>query len=128
MAEASSCWKLPSPSGTGLRRAVEQLQQQPPQRSQVVRVRAAVAEPQKLVEEATGAFPRGAHWQVHKFGGTCVATSDRILESAKAMLAAGDQRMVVVSAMGSHPSSPVKVTTGLLLLLLGFRGRFLSGP
>ena len=51
--------------------------------------------------------------QVHKFGGTCVATAERITDAAEHIIAvhreAGDQQMVVVSAMGSHPSSPLKV-------------------
>ena len=51
--------------------------------------------------------------QVHKFGGTCVATADRITDAAEHIIAvhreAGEQQMVVVSAMGSHPSSPIKV-------------------
>ena len=52
---------------------------------------------------------------MHKFGGTCVAAADRI--SAAAQLVAEDpaeQKLVVVSAMGAHPSSPVKVTDLLL--------------
>lgn len=28
------------------------------------------------------AFPRGAHWAVHKFGGTCVSAAERIREAA----------------------------------------------
>lgn len=56
--------------------------------------------------------------QVHKFGGTCVAAAERISEVAQ--LVADDpaeQRLVVVSAMGSHPSSPVKVTDLLLNMI-----------
>ena len=53
--------------------------------------------------------------QVHKFGGTCVAAAERIeaicgyLVEQAAGAAAGERQVVVVSAMGSHPSSPVKV-------------------
>ena len=51
--------------------------------------------------------------QVHKFGGTCLATASRISEAASHIIdtyrASGDQQMVVVSAMGSHITSPVKV-------------------
>ena len=53
--------------------------------------------------------------QVHKFGGTCVAAAERI--SAIAQLVTEDtaeRKLVVVSAMGAHPSSPVKVTDLLL--------------
>lgn len=85
------------------------------------RVRAIVAEPPVL--ETTPAFPRGAHWQVHKFGGTCVAAAERIEAICKYVVGGGDaaaggqtaeQQVVVVSAMGSHPSSPVKVTDLLI--------------
>lgn len=55
--------------------------------------------------------------QVHKFGGTCVAAAERIEAICRYLIsgggdgaaAEGEQRLVVVSAMGSHPSSPVKV-------------------
>ena len=51
--------------------------------------------------------------QVHKFGGTCLATASRISDAASHIMdtyrASGDQQMVVVSAMGSHITSPVKV-------------------
>jgi aspartokinase/homoserine dehydrogenase 1 len=53
--------------------------------------------------------------QVHKFGGTCVAAAERISAAAKLILEEpAQQKLVVVSAMGSHPSSPVKVTDLLL--------------
>ena len=59
--------------------------------------------------------PRGAQWQVHKFGGTCVATAARIREAAQLVCNdLADQKVVVVSAMGSHPTSLVKVTDVLL--------------
>lgn len=53
--------------------------------------------------------------QVHKFGGTCVSAAERIAAAAE-MIAKEEapQTMVVVSAMGSHPSSPIKVTDLLL--------------
>lgn len=53
--------------------------------------------------------------QVHKFGGTCVAAAERIEAICKYLVeqaagaAADEKQVVVVSAMGSHPSSPVKV-------------------
>jgi hypothetical protein len=56
--------------------------------------------------------------QVHKFGGTCVAAAERIEAICRYLIGGadgapgaqeGEQRVVVVSAMGSHPSSPVKV-------------------
>lgn len=49
--------------------------------------------------------------QVHKFGGTCVSAADRITAVAEYIInnAEASHNVVVVSAMGSHPSSPVKV-------------------
>jgi aspartokinase/homoserine dehydrogenase 1 len=65
---------------------------------------------------STTPFPRGPHWEIHKFGGTCVSAAERIREAAAYILdrhagraAEGGATAVVVSAMGSHPSSPVKV-------------------
>ena len=56
---------------------------------------AASAAPAALAEapmaEALDECPRGAHWSIHKFGGTCVATADRIREAAK-LIAAGSQQ------------------------------------
>ena len=53
--------------------------------------------------------------QVHKFGGTCVAAAERIQAAAQLVVdEPAAQKLVVVSAMGSHPSSPVKVTDLLL--------------
>ena len=52
---------------------------------------------------------------MHKFGGTCVAAAERIKAAAQLIVGeAAKQKLVVVSAMGSHPSSPVKVTDLLL--------------
>ena len=53
--------------------------------------------------------------QVHKFGGTCLADAERIRAAAELILAdPADCKAVVVSAMGSHPLQPVKVTDLLL--------------
>lgn len=65
--------------------------------------------------------------QVHKFGGTCVSSADRIASAAELMVSRLSERSssseasapsssaaVVVSAMGAHPSSPIKVTDLLL--------------
>lgn len=82
------------------------------------RVQAIVAEPPEATTIET--FPRGSHWQVHKFGGTCVAAAERIDNICRYLVegagagAASEQQVVVVSAMGSHPSSPVKVTDLLI--------------
>lgn len=55
---------------------------------------------------------------MHKFGGTCMATPERIADVAKLMMENQSARtMVVVSALGSHPSSPVKVTDLLLNMI-----------
>ena len=57
----------------------------------------------------------GIFLQVHKFGGTCVAAAERIREAAQLIVDESAQcKLVVVSAMGSHPASPVKVTDLLL--------------
>lgn len=62
--------------------------------------------------------PRGAQWQVHKFGGTCMSTADRIRAAAKLVMDDPAQsKVVVVSAMGSHPTSPVKVTDLILNMI-----------
>ena len=59
--------------------------------------------------------PRGSQWQVHKFGGTCVASAERIREAAQLVCSdIAEQKVVVVSAMGSHPTSLIKVTDVLL--------------
>ncbi|KAI3427052.1 hypothetical protein D9Q98_006993 [Chlorella vulgaris] len=105
------------------RRAAPAQPQAPHRRGRSLRhsVRAIVAQPPVL--EAAATFPRGAHWQVHKFGGTCVAAAERIAAICEYLVGGGDvavggvvaeQQVVVVSAMGSHPSSPLKVTDLLL--------------
>ncbi|GLI70404.1 hypothetical protein VaNZ11_015124 [Volvox africanus] len=63
---------------------------------------------------------RGAHWQVHKFGGTCMASADRIRAAAELMIASvgpDTSTCVVVSAMGNHPTSPIKVTDLILNMI-----------
>ncbi|MEW5316770.1 MAG: hypothetical protein WDW38_008120 [Sanguina aurantia] len=75
-----------------------------------------------VAEEAAPATvqtcPRGAHWAINKFGGTCMATADRIRSSAQLMIdTPGTNKVVVVSAMGSHPTSPTKVTDLLLNMI-----------
>jgi aspartokinase/homoserine dehydrogenase 1 len=63
---------------------------------------------------------RGAHWQVHKFGGTCMANADRIRAAAELMAASVGptaSTCVVVSAMGNAPSSPLKVTDLILNMI-----------
>jgi len=63
-------------------------------------------------------FKRGSHWQVHKFGGTCMAAAERIKAVAELMIKENNQgTVVVVSAMGSHPSSPLKVTDVILNMI-----------
>lgn len=54
-----------------------------------------------LVEEQQEkVLPRGASWSVHKFGGTCVGTSERIQNVAKIIVEEPSERKVaVVSAM-----------------------------
>mmetsp|Transcript_94 Transcript_94/g.311 ORF Transcript_94/g.311 Transcript_94/m.311 type:complete len:930 (+) Transcript_94:104-2893(+) len=90
------------------------LGRQAPRQAPVVAQAAAGTEEVKV--EVKGC-PRGAEWVVHKFGGTCVATPDRIRDAARLMVESqgeGSRTMVVVSAIGSHVTSPVK-TTDLLI-------------
>ena len=66
---------------------------------------------QSDVSPATVYLPQGNTWSVHKFGGTCVASWERILNVAN--IVANDKsprRLVVVSAMS-------KVTNSLYALL-----------
>ena len=47
-----------------------------------------------------------------------MATAQRIMEAAQLIARdLDDQKVVVVSAMGSHPTSPVKVTDVLLTMV-----------
>jgi hypothetical protein len=63
-------------------------------------------------------FQRGKHWHVHKFGGTCMANADRIKAVSQLMIdEPGDSKVVVVSAMGSSPTSPIKVTDLILNMI-----------
>ena len=53
--------------------------------------------------------------QIHKFGGTCVASAERIEDVARWLVEENaESKVAVVSAMGSHPSSPIKVTDLLI--------------
>lgn len=64
--------------------------------------------------ESVDSFPRGGQWEVHKFGGTCMATPDRIRSAAT--LVANDPaacKVVVVRLVAcpyavphSHVGSP----------------------
>eukprot|EP00983_Pelagomonas_calceolata_P084899 1156449-Pelagomonas_calceolata.AAC.2 len=62
--------------------------------------------------EAGGApFQRGSGWALHKFGGTCMAAAERIAGASKLMIDINpdaEGKVAVVSAMGSHPTSPLK--------------------
>ena len=56
-------------------------------------------------------------WEVHKFGGTCMATAERIRGACDLLLRAGDGGVgvgAVVSAIGNCDDFPVKVTDVLL--------------
>lgn len=67
---------------------------------------------------ATEGAPRGTHWKVHKFGGTCMASAERIRGVAELMINSDPgSKVVVVSAMGSAPSSPTKVTDLILNMI-----------
>jgi len=59
----------------------------------------AVASP---APSAASACPRGEAWEVHKFGGTCVGSAERIAAAARLIIELpAAQKMVVVSAMGA---------------------------
>eukprot|EP00894_Picocystis_sp_ML_P001371 jgi/Pico_ML_1/51888/g19.t1 len=65
--------------------------------------------------------PRGGSWHVHKFGGTCVGSPERILAAADLVRQQlveenpGQNRvLMVVSAMGTDPKTGVKTTDALL--------------
>lgn len=84
-------------------------------RSNACVVRSVLAEtPTQTVDGC----PRGAHWQVHKFGGTCMASPDRLKAAAELVINdAAEQKVVVVSAMGSSKESPIKVTDLILNMI-----------
>jgi len=63
-------------------------------------------------ESAVSTFERGDGWRVHKFGGTCMAAAERIAGASKLMIDIDPEatgKVAIVSAMGSHPTSPLKV-------------------
>jgi len=66
-----------------------------------------------------GGCDRGSEWEVHKFGGTCVATAERIEDIVQFLHTecTAHKKVAVVSAMGSHPTSPTKVTDLLLNMI-----------
>eukprot|EP00878_Enallax_costatus_P032395 GHUV01035600.1.p1 GENE.GHUV01035600.1~~GHUV01035600.1.p1 ORF type:complete len:205 (+),score=47.91 GHUV01035600.1:108-722(+) len=84
-------------------------------RSNACIVRSVLAEtPAQTVDGC----PRGAHWQVHKFGGTCMASPDRLRAAAELVINdAAEQKVAVVSAMGSSKESPIKVTDLILNMI-----------
>lgn len=69
--------------------------------------------------EAALDCPRGPQWQVHKFGGTCVGGAELIEDACKLVLGELEESKVVmvVSAVGSSKSSPVKVTDLILRMI-----------
>ena len=65
-------------------------------------------------------------WTVWKFGGTCVAGPERltrVAELLRAEVAKGKRLAVVLSAMGSTPEEPVKVTDQLLRAVSNAKNR-----
>jgi hypothetical protein len=82
----------------------------------------AIAVDQHAAPSPAPAAPRGSHWAIHKFGGTCMATADRIRAAAELVISTtnatpGAATCVVVSAMGSHPTTPAKVTDLILNMI-----------
>ncbi|OIT24865.1 bifunctional aspartokinasehomoserine dehydrogenase 1, chloroplastic [Nicotiana attenuata] len=65
-------------------------------------IRAAVTSEEYLLDGAieNSQLPRGDSWSVHKFGGTCVGTSERIRNVANVIIQdQSERKLVVVSAM-----------------------------
>eukprot|EP00271_Cylindrocystis_brebissonii_P015587 TRINITY_DN38521_c0_g1_i1.p1 TRINITY_DN38521_c0_g1~~TRINITY_DN38521_c0_g1_i1.p1 ORF type:complete len:958 (-),score=178.08 TRINITY_DN38521_c0_g1_i1:163-3036(-) len=61
---------------------------------------AALADMSSPATSADVSFPQGASWSVHKFGGTCVGTPERIQNVARIIASdPSERRLVVVSAM-----------------------------
>ncbi|CAI7807972.1 unnamed protein product [Closterium sp. NIES-53] len=88
-------------------------------------VRAAIAEDINTdFEVADMTMPQGGSWSVHKFGGTCVGSAERILNVARIVASdPAERRFVVVSAMGGTP----KVTNILYSLLDKAAAKDVSG-
>jgi hypothetical protein len=85
-----------------------------PSRHPVVVTRAVAAE----ASSKPAGCSRGSHWAVHKFGGTCMASAERLRAVAELMVKdSADSKLVVVSAMGGVPASPIKVTDLLLNMI-----------
>lgn len=62
--------------------------------------------------------PRGDRWKIHKFGGTCMGAADLIKDVCDVVINdPAEKKVAVVSAMGSHPTSPVKVTDLILKMI-----------
>mmetsp|Transcript_23921 Transcript_23921/g.74812 ORF Transcript_23921/g.74812 Transcript_23921/m.74812 type:complete len:938 (-) Transcript_23921:174-2987(-) len=82
------------------------------------RAPATVAAVAEATKSSTGC-PRGGDWAIHKFGGTCVASAERIMEVAKVMVEdkSTARKCIVVSAMGTPPTGGPKVTDILLTLV-----------
>jgi len=81
--------------------------------------RAAAATAPTKSGASSATFKRGHDWEVHKFGGTCVGSSERIRNVAKEMMSieasdACERMVMVVSAMGTPGDGSPKVTDLLL--------------
>ena len=98
-----------APAALALPRCASQRRERAARRRGVSVVAQAAAAQQAAAADA-GAFPRGGDWEVHKFGGTCVGSSERIRAAAKLMIELPvRQKMVVVSAMGAPSKNEAKV-------------------
>ena len=129
MPQARPGWPLPGLVGARPRRAplglsVRTANLWPPGRAQAPIACGHGAPPPPAAAAARRAHPRQpctrnptpTNPQVHKFGGTCVASAQRISDIADYLLATdpAGHKLVVVSAMGAHPDSPLKVTDLLI--------------
>jgi len=85
----------------------------PHRRAAGARVSAVIA--QNAPASTGEGCPRGAQWIVHKFGGTCMASAERITGASRLIIDdPAEGKVVVVSAMGSTKESPLKVTDLIL--------------
>ncbi|RMZ56587.1 hypothetical protein APUTEX25_003497, partial [Auxenochlorella protothecoides] len=78
-------------------------------------------------------FPRGKHWQVHKFGGTCLATPERIDAVCRYLTspeAAGERRERFITQLTEQFRAPPGMTTivGVGNWSAQDRGGIMRGP
>ncbi|KAJ3693229.1 hypothetical protein LUZ60_008709 [Juncus effusus] len=71
-----------------------------PSKSDVNKVSASLTDVSPKQETAKSSLPKGDTWSVHKFGGTCMGSADRIQNVANITLNdSSERKLVIVSAM-----------------------------